>query len=138
MVDWEPFGRRRVRARRRFGPIHPTGPVHLERPDWLTDPRALCGARLDVPGSVAVVLAPRAGPPVPGLTFCRSCVRSLVCPECGERVEPGAPRLGGWALGLPPVRLAWRHLDGEPLCPVMGPGGYWPATPRVHPDRMAD
>ena len=64
--------------------------------------------------------------------------RPLVCESCGELVEPGAPRLGGWSLDLPPVRLAWRHLDGEPLCPVMGPGGYWPATPRVHPDRMAD
>jgi hypothetical protein len=47
------------------------------------------------------------------------------CPACLERVRRGEP----WTIvpAMPPQ--SWQHLDGEPLCPVMGPGGYVPAAP---------
>jgi hypothetical protein len=47
-----------------------------------------------------------------------------VCPECGEPVPPTAPRPAD-----EPVPV-WSHLDGEPLCPVIGPHGYRPGHPR--------
>ncbi|GGL42470.1 hypothetical protein [Planomonospora parontospora] len=47
------------------------------------------------------------------------------CPICWEQVRRGQP----WTItpGMPPQH--WHHLDGEPLCPVMGVGGYVPAAP---------
>jgi len=52
-----------------------------------------------------------------------------VCPECGEpaRRVPPATRLP-WAAHRLPVPQ-WSHLDGEPLCPVVGECGYRPAEP---------
>lgn len=54
---------------------------------------------------------------------------SPTCPECGEPVQPKPPTVSfPWvAHGLPIPR--WSHLDGEPLCPVIGPDGYQPADP---------
>ncbi len=49
-----------------------------------------------------------------------------VCPECGEPVVPVAPAVWTSAWGLAP---GWSHLDGQPLCPVVGPAGYQPADP---------
>lgn len=56
----------------------------------------------------------------------------LICPECGEDVVPGRPRgsLTGYALDVQPERLAHRHRDREPLCPVMTSKGYQPALPK--------
>ena len=52
-----------------------------------------------------------------------------VCPECGEPAYPVPPRvLVPWAAHGLPVP-GWSHADGEPLCPVLGPDGYQPATP---------
>lgn len=52
-----------------------------------------------------------------------------VCPECGEPARPVRPAtlVPYAAHGLPVP--AWSHTDGEPLCPVIGPAGYQPATP---------
>lgn len=51
------------------------------------------------------------------------------CPECSEQAQPAPPdtilSYASHGIAVP----AWSHLDGEPLCPVMGPGGYEPATP---------
>ena len=48
-----------------------------------------------------------------------------VCPECGEDVRQVPPdRL---TPGCPPQKFS--HLDGEPLCPVIGDAGYCPASP---------
>jgi hypothetical protein len=53
-----------------------------------------------------------------------------VCPECGEPAVPRPP--SSWTPAWGP-RPAHSHADGEPLCPVVGAGGYRPASP-VHPD----
>ena len=55
---------------------------------------------------------------------------ALVCPECGEPAQARPPTSWTPAWGPAP---AHSHTDGEPLCPVVGPTGYQPATP-VHPD----
>ncbi len=52
---------------------------------------------------------------------------ALACPECGEparAVPPREPLLSGWK-----PRPRFSHHDGTPLCPVVGPDGYEPATP---------
>lgn len=54
-----------------------------------------------------------------------------VCPECGEPIVNRPPTESPWlttflAAGNPKPK--WSHPDGEPLCPVMGAGGYEPAT----------
>jgi hypothetical protein len=54
----------------------------------------------------------------------------VVCPECGEPAVPHPP--SSWTSAWGP-RPAYSHPDGEPLCPVVGPGDYRPASP-VHPD----
>ena len=53
------------------------------------------------------------------------------CPVCGERVEVGRPQSHGrpWQSTADPARLQHRHVDGEPLCPVMTGTGYQPALP---------
>src|SRR5262249_2437094 len=55
--------------------------------------------------------------------------RPAVRPECGAPAYPGPPTalVRGGGHGMPP--RGWSHADGEPLCPVLGPGGYQPATP---------
>lgn len=56
-------------------------------------------------------------------------VVGLVCPECEEDVTEQVPTT------LVPYEAhgtegpAYSHLDGEPLCPVVGPRGYQPADP---------
>lgn len=57
---------------------------------------------------------------------------SLICPECGEPALATPPRTWTPAWGPPPP---YAHADGEPLCPVVGSGGYEPAQP-VPNDRM--
>ncbi len=53
-----------------------------------------------------------------------------ICPECGEDATHRTP----WN-DLTPYRAhgrtapAWSHLDGTPLCPVLGERGYQPADP---------
>jgi hypothetical protein len=49
-----------------------------------------------------------------------------VCPECGEPARNRSPR--SWTPSWGP-RPRWSHLDGEPLCRVMGRSGYEPAKP---------
>ncbi|WP_239335073.1 hypothetical protein [Frankia sp. CiP3] len=54
-----------------------------------------------------------------------------ICPECDEEVisEPPTDDLTPYAAhGL--TAPAWAHLDGTPLCPVIGPDGYQPAQPK--------
>ncbi|WP_239336871.1 hypothetical protein [Frankia sp. CiP3] len=51
-----------------------------------------------------------------------------VCPECGERAVAAAPRSTAPA---GQTVAAWSHIDGQPLCPVIGPSGYQPAAPVV-------
>lgn len=58
-----------------------------------------------------------------------------VCPECGEPVRPVPPTVPRPADEPVPV---WSHLDGEPLCPVVGPHGYRPAHPRFTAPRLPD
>ena len=56
--------------------------------------------------------------------------RAMTCPECGEDARRQRPAsLVNWrAHGIAAPR--WSHLDGSPLCPVIGPsGGYEPARP---------
>ena len=50
-----------------------------------------------------------------------------VCPVCGEPVRPVPPTTPRPA--EEPMAV-WSHLDGEPLCPVMGLNGYRPAHPQ--------
>ena len=59
---------------------------------------------------------------------------TLKCPECHEPVRRGRIRREGWALKVPAARLRHVHLDGEPLCPVVGKdidgrSSYVPALP---------
>ncbi|MFC4529139.1 hypothetical protein [Sphaerisporangium dianthi] len=49
-----------------------------------------------------------------------------MCPECEEPAERATPTSWTPAWGRAP---SWSHLDGEPLCPVVGANGYQPATP---------
>jgi hypothetical protein len=51
------------------------------------------------------------------------------CPGCGERAVRRSPvSLVPWgAHGL--VVSVWCHVDGEPLCPVLGLLGYLPIEP---------
>lgn len=57
---------------------------------------------------------------------------ALICPECGEEAVPGTPNGARQmrALGVALERLAHKHKDGEPLCPVPGGPGRHPAMPR--------
>ncbi len=48
------------------------------------------------------------------------------CPECGEPITHTPP--SAWQDFWGP-RPDWSHLDGEPLCPVIGEHGYQPARP---------
>ncbi|KWX02759.1 hypothetical protein C3Y87_03955 [Carbonactinospora thermoautotrophica] len=58
----------------------------------------------------------------------------LVCPECGEPVQQRPPTSPTpWRANGRPVP-EYSHLDGEPLCPVMGQHGYEPAQPVPAPD----
>jgi hypothetical protein len=51
------------------------------------------------------------------------------CPECGEPVQPEPPTVTApWTVPGRPVPQR-SHLDGQPLCPVVGPAGYQPADP---------
>lgn len=62
-------------------------------------------------------------------------VVGLACPECEEEVLTGPPTalVPYEAHGL--EEPGYSHLDGEPLCPVMGPRGYQPADPvEIHGD----
>ena len=53
---------------------------------------------------------------------------AAVCPECGEAVRNRPPSTWNRTWGRRP---SWSHLDGEPLCPVIGrSGGYEPAQPK--------
>jgi hypothetical protein len=59
---------------------------------------------------------------------------SLWCPGCGEPATARPPRSWTPAWGPRPDHA---HLDGEPLCPVIGSTGYRPARPtrnRLGPD----
>lgn len=49
----------------------------------------------------------------------------LVCSECSEPAQDVPPT--EWLVPAP--RPRWSHLDGTPLCPVVGPNGYEPAQP---------
>lgn len=51
---------------------------------------------------------------------------SYVCSECGEPVR-NVPPTALTPPSMPPQE--WSHLDGEPLCPVMGECGYEPGRP---------
>jgi hypothetical protein len=53
-------------------------------------------------------------------------VRQQVCPQCGEPVIARPP--SSWNATWGP-RPGHSQHDGEPLCPVIGPGGYRPADP---------
>ena len=46
------------------------------------------------------------------------------CPECEEPAQAAAPTaIGPQFTAVQP----WSHLDGQPLCPVIGEAGYEPA-----------
>lgn len=56
----------------------------------------------------------------------------MKCPCCNENVRerlPADPSPDGWGFDVPPTRLVYVHMDGEPLCPVMTLRGYMPALP---------
>jgi hypothetical protein len=50
----------------------------------------------------------------------------LQCPECAEPATRRSPSSWTPAWGPAP---AYSHLDGEPLCPVVGDHGYQPTEP---------
>lgn len=52
----------------------------------------------------------------------------LICPVCGEPATTRPPV--NWTPAWGPRPNA-SHLDGEPLCPVVGERGYQPAQPSV-------
>jgi hypothetical protein len=49
-----------------------------------------------------------------------------VCPECEEPAQAKQPTTWNKKWGPKPDAS---HLDGEPLCPVIGANGYEPAKP---------
>jgi hypothetical protein len=49
-----------------------------------------------------------------------------LCPECGQPAVPSPPT--SWTPAWGP-RPSYSHVDGEPLCPVVGPHGSQPADP---------
>jgi len=57
-------------------------------------------------------------------TYRRTVVARIVCPGCHEPARARPPRT--WVAANGP-RPPWSHVDGEPLCPVIGSGGYRPA-----------
>jgi hypothetical protein len=57
-------------------------------------------------------------------TYRRAVVARMACPECHEPARARPPRM--WVAANGP-RPSWSHADGEPLCPVIGSGGYRPA-----------
>ena len=55
-----------------------------------------------------------------------------ICSACGETLtritlEPGRN-----------VTVHYRHADGKPPCPSLGPHGYEPSPPEISPGREAD
>jgi hypothetical protein len=50
----------------------------------------------------------------------------LICPRCEESAQAVPPTV--WDPDDGP-RPDYSHLDGLPLCPVIGPHGYAPAHP---------
>lgn len=58
------------------------------------------------------------------IAFRWTVVARYVCPECHEPARPCPPHR--WVPANGP-RPAWSHVDGEPLCPVVGVDGYRPA-----------
>jgi hypothetical protein len=54
----------------------------------------------------------------------RAVVARMACPQCYEPARACPPRMWVAANGPRPL---WSHVDGEPLCPVIGAGGYRPA-----------
>ena len=58
------------------------------------------------------------------VVFRRTVLARCVCPVCHEPARPYPPHR--WAPANGP-RPAWSHVDGEPLCPMVGPDGYRPA-----------
>lgn len=56
--------------------------------------------------------------------FRRTRAARMACPVCHEPALPRPPRRWVAAYGPHP---AWSHVDGEPLCPVVGADGYRPA-----------
>lgn len=52
-------------------------------------------------------------------------LQDLCCPECGEEVQDRPPLR--WIVPAPVPR--WSHLDGTPLCPIVGADGYTPGEP---------
>jgi hypothetical protein len=58
------------------------------------------------------------------ITYRRVVVARAACPVCHEPAAPRPPRR--WLTAHGP-RPAWSHVDGEPLCPVVGAAGYRPA-----------
>lgn len=51
------------------------------------------------------------------------------CPECGERAVNKPPRNRMYRTDPHGRPVKWSHVDGEPLCPVMGSKGYEAAQP---------
>lgn len=49
-----------------------------------------------------------------------------VCSQCSEPAEETSPSSWTPAWGEAPQ---WSHVDGEPLCPVVGANGYEPCAP---------
>jgi len=101
----------------------------------VTDRDLVTGAAVgdqDDEGRTAVAgaaLGPAVGPRVVG----------LACPECEEEVTTSPPTTLAPYEAHGMQRPGYSHLDGEPLCPVMGPRGYQPAEPvEIHADPDAD
>lgn len=56
-------------------------------------------------------------------------MRDIFCPECGEPAQ-AKPPTSGFPFAAHNMTLPQHsHLDGEPLCPIMGNRGYEPAQP---------
>lgn len=53
----------------------------------------------------------------------------LLCPECGEPAQRKPPRSNVPYAAHGMATPEFSHLDGEPLCPVVGDAGYQPADP---------
>jgi hypothetical protein len=68
-------------------------------------------------------------PAVPN-PVCQECGKphefGLICPECHEPAIYNPLYIWNVRFGSLP---RYSHLDGEPLCPVVGNNGYEPAQP---------
>lgn len=118
---------------------HPTSADNRDGADGANDTDD-AGLDFDPDGAPCLVCGQTVAGPGPAL-LCPDCAPDArmsaadsgtavpACPECGEPVQPVPPTVAACWSGQGRPVPQWSHLDGQPLCPVVGPAGYQPADP---------